>query len=549
MLAPGITFSALRPRSETLGARADVALFVGCVGRRAARLPAPVRDALVAAGWHPGGVFGTRLDQLDTLLGLPVPVTSWSAFDALFAWDERPAAPGSADRLPCPLGLALKSFFESGGAKAYVVRTGDPLPLTGVPETAAAERLALLSQAPAPGGGAQPPVRVPILSGFDDRGLAADPADPRTWTGAAAIYAVDDAAMLVLPDLADIAAGAPRAAPTLPEPPGPPEDFLPCARPAAAPQPITRTARPEFLAPRLDAAGYGLWAAALRFTLDLLGRPRGPAHRRDVMLVSAMPLPLAEDGFTAAEEKRPLEILARAGLPRHGAMLLSDAEIGSARLQLAYPWVETAASVMLPEGLQSPEGVLAGLIAARSLSDGAFRSAAGQLVPGLRRVAPELAESDLRAGLPGKADWLGDRLCLIAPRRGRIELVSDSTMADDRKWRAGGVSRLMGIVLRAARQLGEDLVFEPSGPLLWARVRAGMEGLLRRLVLLGALQSAGGDGPFTVRCDETTMTAADIDNGRILCRVEFTAAYPIEHIDVALLLLEPPPAALGREAA
>ncbi|HEX5182417.1 MAG TPA: phage tail sheath C-terminal domain-containing protein [Allosphingosinicella sp.] len=549
MFVPGVTFTTRQPATGGLSTRADVAMFVGCVGRRAASLPQPVADALAAGGWRPGGLFRTTAAQLVSLLDLPVPVTSWAEFDALYAWDERPAAPGSADLLPCPLGLAVKSFFEAGGAKAYVVRTGDPLPLVGAtPDATIAAKLALLAWPPA-----KPPAdaadRVPILAGFGGAGKAADPGDPATWSGAASIYAIEDAAILLLPDLAEIAAGAPRPVPPIPEVPGPPEQFLPCAQPSPDAVPEPRVDRPDYLAPRLDRPGYKLWAAILAATLDLLSLPRGPAHRRDVMLVSALPLPLDDGGFDKSEENWPLAILAEPGIPAPGVALLDAASIGHPRLQLGYPWIATDASIDMPEGLQSPEGLLAGLIAARSLSGGAFLSAAGQAVRAIKRVQPELAGSDINRGLPQGADWLGDRLCLIAPQRGRIELVSDSTMADDARLRAGGVSRLTGIILRAARHLGEDLLFEPSGPLLWSRIRAAVEGLLERLWERGALDGATRDAAYSVRCDESTMNQADIDNGRVICTIAFTAAYPIERIEVTLLLLEPPSSALVRDAA
>ncbi|HEY1606404.1 MAG TPA: phage tail sheath C-terminal domain-containing protein [Allosphingosinicella sp.] len=549
MFVPGVTFTTRQPASTGLSTRADVAMFVGCVGRTAAALPQPVADALAAGGWRAGGLFRTTDAQLFSLLDLPVPVTSWAEFDALYAWDERPAAPGSADLLPCPLGLAVKSFFEAGGAKAYVVRTGDPLPLVGAtPDATIAAKRALLAWSPA-----KPPAdaadRVPILAGLAGLGIPADPGDPATWSGAAAIYAIEDAAMLLLPDLAEIAAGAPRPVPPVADVPGPPEQFLPCAQPDPDAVPEPREDRPDYLAPRLDRPGYKIWAAVLASTLDLLSLPRGPAHRRDVMLVSALPLPLDDGGFDKSEENWPLAILGEPGIPGPGIALLDAASIGHPRLQLAYPWIATDASVDMPEGLQSPEGLLAGLIAARSLSAGAFRSAAGQAPRGIRRVQPELAGSDIYRGLPQGADWLGDRLCLIAPQRGRIELVSDSTMADDARLRAGGVSRLTGIILRAARHLGEDLVFEPSGPLLWSRIRAAVEGLLERLWERGALDGVTRDAAYSVRCDESTMNQADIDNGRVICTIAFTAAYPIERIEVTLLLLEPPSSALIQDAA
>lgn len=552
MFLPGISFSSSRPAAASLSSRADVAMFVGCVGRRAAPLPDALRTELERGGWSASGLFRVDPDRLEALLDVPVPVESWSQFDSLFAWERRPSAPGSADMLPTPLGLAVKSFFEEGGARAYVVRTGDPLPLIdpeASPEDFADAERRLLSWS----AGEPPPdaaERAPILPGFRSLGSGADPADPATWTGAATIYAVDDAAMLLLPDLIDICAGSPQPVPPVPEPPGPPEQFRPCAPAAPGLAPEERVARPEYRAPRLDSDGYALWADALGFTLDLLGRPKGPAHRRDVMLLSAFPLPLIEAGFDRGEEKDPLAILNLPGIPRPGLRLLDSAAIGNARLQLAYPWIETSASLNLPEGLQSPEGPLAGLIARTSLADGAFRSVAGRPCLGAKRVHPELGESDTRRGLPGgEADWMGDLLCLIGEKRGRIETLSDATMAFDRKWRAGGVSRLMGIVLRAARAFGDELMFEPSGPALWARIRSTVENFLEGLRQRGALDGRTSEHAYEVRCDESSMTQADMDSGRIICRIGFTAAYPIQHIEVSLLLLEAPDSAAAREAA
>jgi hypothetical protein len=566
MFMPGITFSASRPAWAGLSSRADVALFVGCVARTGTAVPAALRSELEEGGWSPTGLFRTNAARLDALLDIPVPIESWSEFESLYDWNRRPAAPLSADMLPTALGLAVKGFFEEGGAKAYVVRTGDPLPLADpnaktADENASRRRLLSWTDKDAPADAAE---RAPILPGLGDRGDGADPADPKTWRGAATIYAVSDAAMLVIPDLIDLCAGSPIPVPPVPERPGPPEQFKPCAPPAPDLAPEARAARPEYQAPRLDEAGYALWASALQFALELLGRPKGPAHRRDVMLVSAFPLPVVESrfrtrkdaglpssagGFGAAEEVWPLAILDRKGIPSANGKLFDAAVIGNARLQLAYPWIETTASLNLPEGLQSPEGLLAGMVARTSLADGAFRSAAGRPCRSPRRLYPDLDESDMRRGLPGGAsDWLGERLCLIGMKRGRIELVSDSTMAPDRKWRAGGVSRLMGIILRAARLFGDDLMFEPSGPRLWGRIQSTVESFLDDLWQRGALDGRSRDDAFTVDCNETSMTQADLDAGRVICRIGFTAAYPIQHINVSLLLLEAA-GARAREAA
>lgn len=538
MFLPGISFSAKRPAEAAgLSSRADVAMFVGCVPRRAAAVPASVLEALARGGWAPKGLFRVEAERLASLLDVPVPVHSWSEFDALYAWERRPLATGSSDFVPTSLGLAVRSFFDEGGAKAYIVRTGDPLAL----DSDEVAKLPLLT-----GQGAEGAGRVAILPGFGGAGRAADPGDPETWSGAGAIFGVGDAAMLLLPDLIDICAGGPEFAEPEPAAPAPPEQFRPCAPATPDLAPDKREGRPQYQAPRLDGAQYALWADSLKYALNLLSRAKGPDHRQDVMLLCAFPLPLLGE-FERGDEAWPLAILD--GPVGGGKRLLAEGWIDHPRLQLAYPWVRTAASLNMPEGVQSPEGLLAGIVARTSLADGAFRSIAGREARSVRGLRPEIGESDLSRGLSGEADWLGERICLIAVKRGRPEWLSDSTMARDRKWRSGGVSRLMGIVLRAARHFGDELMFEPSGPALWARIRGTVESFLDGLWRRGALDGRSRDRAFQVECGETSMTAADIDSGRVIARIGFTAAYPIQHISVSLLLLEAAADGQAREAA
>lgn len=522
-----------------LSSRADVAMFVGLVARRATAVPGTLRAALEAAGWAGSGPFTRGPAATDALLDMPVPVDSFDAFDALFAWDARPIATGDPRTIPCALGVAVKSFFAEGGRRAVIVRTGDPLPLLSddAPDQAAAEKRRLIAWT-----NASPPanaaLRTPLLPGFAGRGVPAESTDPRTWHGAAHIFGVDEVAMLSLPDLPELIAGEPEPVPDLPTPPPAPEQFKPCAPAAATVLPAARISRPAVSAPRLDRPLYADWASAIRFVLNLLSPARTVAHRRDVMLLASLPLPTRRAGSVPqGAEGWPLSLLDDASVP--GGSLLPRTRIGSARLQLAYPWVETADTASLPEGVAGAEGVLAGAIARTALRLGGFRSAAGSTVSSVRRALPELATSALRRGLPGTtSDWLGDRLSLVGAVPGGFGLASDATMSDDRSWRAGGVSRLMGIILRAARQLGNERIFENSGPALWGAMAQELETFMERLRQAGALAGEKPDDAFTVRCDASTMTQADIDAGRVIATVGFTAAQPIQRILVTLALSE-----------
>ena len=549
MPIPGIEFRVQRPNAAPASTRADVAMFAGLVGRRDAPLPAQLLSNLADAGWREGGSFPVSDGRLTALLGVPVPVESWAEFDSLFDWNSRVPIAGSEARLPCPLGLAVRQFFLQGGARAWIVRCGDPLPLAdptlGDDKFADLQLTSLAGPTPA-GADAQP-----ILPGLDGRSPRPDPLDIATWQGAALIFSVEDAAMLLLPDLTDLCAGPAEIMAPPPEPPGPPEQFLPCVAAVADPAPAGREPRPQYRAPRLGQSGYRQWSSALTYTLEMLGRPRGPEHRRDVMLVAALPIPGAGLQMPTGSEQWPLYLLCddnNAGTDKVRLAPFDADSIGNARLQLSYPWISTPDSAMCPEGLQSAEGSLAGLIARSALEGGAFRSAAGRTLSSPALLFPNLSTSNVARGLAGKADWLGDRLCIFAERRSRIELVSDSTAASDRAWRKGGVSRLIGILLRACRHLGEGLVFEPSGPALWTLLKAQVTAILEELRALGAFDGLTPGDCYQVTCDRSVMTQADVDAGRVRCEVIVNPASPIERIVVILSLLDPVPS-LAKEAA
>lgn len=534
---PELVLREARRPAAGLSSRADVALVVGLVARRPGAAPPALLAELEQAGWAGAGPFSRGAAASQALLDMPVTVDSFDAFDALFAWDQRPVASGDPRRIPCALGMAVRSFFAEGGIRAIIVRTGDPLPLLSdeAPAVAIAAKRRLLSWPAA----APPPdatARVPLLPGFGGLGTPAESTDPRTWRGVAHVFGVDEAALLLLPDLPELLAGVPAPLPELPAPPVPAERFRPCAPPAPGFVPDARLARPPVSAPRLDRALYADWAGAIRFVLDLLSPARAVAQRRDVMLVASLPLPSRLAGAVAhGAEGWPLALLDDPTVP--GGALLARTRLGSARLQLAYPWIETAASLTLPEGVEPPEGVVAGIIARRALQLGAFRSAAGAHLRTVRRLLPELATGALRRGLPGgAADWLGDRLSLVGKVASGYSLLSDSTASADRAWRAGGVSRLMGILLRAARQLGQQRHFDSSGPALWAALREEMETFLQRLRDAGALAGATPAEAFEVRCDRGTMTQGDLDAGRVIATIAFTAAQPIQRIVVTLAL-------------
>jgi phage tail sheath protein FI len=81
--------------------------------------------------------------------------------------------------------------------------------------------------------------------------------------------------------------------------------------------------------------------------------------------------------------------------------------------------------------------------------------------------------------------------------------------------------------------LGKDTqwtVFEPNGEALWARVRANIANFLTTEWRSGALQGAAVEQAFFVRCDRSTMTQNDLDNGRLNIVVGVALVRPAEFV-------------------
>ena len=73
-------------------------------------------------------------------------------------------------------------------------------------------------------------------------------------------------------------------------------------------------------------------------------------------------------------------------------------------------------------------------------------------------------------------------------------------------------------------------VFEPNDERLWAEVTETVSNFLHDEWKSGALLGAKPDQAWFVRCDRTTMTQDDIDNGRLICEIGIAPVRPAEFV-------------------
>ncbi|MGH9931825.1 MAG: phage tail sheath C-terminal domain-containing protein [Pyrinomonadaceae bacterium] len=72
--------------------------------------------------------------------------------------------------------------------------------------------------------------------------------------------------------------------------------------------------------------------------------------------------------------------------------------------------------------------------------------------------------------------------------------------------------------------------FESNGEALWQRVRNTIEEVLLTEFQRGALVGNKPEQGFFVRCDRTSMTQSDIDNGRLICLLGVAPLRPAEFV-------------------
>jgi Bacteriophage tail sheath protein len=520
-MTTGLVFQNSSPPAQPAPNRTDIACFIGFVRRRPGPLPDEIRTALTAAGWINGPWQHDAPEDPNDALQLPIAVESFDTFDALYAWDERPLRAGGTDHCATYLGAAVRTFFAAGGCRALIVRVGDPWPYFDPAVSRESQRLNRIR------------LLVPSFPGIAASGASFDAGNPKSWKGIHQIYGLQETSLVLLPDLADACALDPGSPSTAIGPPAGPEGFVECSddEPASEDSGIIRLA-----APRSDSAGFDQWRLAVAGVREFLTN-----KRRDCVFVGTLPLP----GDDVSQPADPAHVYAEATfltflshahvLEPEGALRAPSNTAASAFVQLAWPWVATRQSADLPEAIEPPDGLLAGVIAASTLARGTFRSVAGTRLPEVLGATPAPAWG---LGPDSPAARLAERVCLIALEPDGWSLVSDVTTSPDPSWRPGGVSRLMASVLHAATRVGEGMPFEPNGPRLWARLRQAMEDLLTGYWREGGLRGATTAEAFDVRCDRSIMSQNDIDNGKLIARVSLQPAAAIERM-IVLLALDP----------
>jgi phage tail sheath protein FI len=207
------------------------------------------------------------------------------------------------------------------------------------------------------------------------------------------------------------------------------------------------------------------------------------------------------------------------------------ATVDSKYAAMYYPWVvvsnprATAANANEPkELLVPPSGFVAGIFARSDNDHGVWKSPANEVVQGALRF-----ERSVSFGESELLNPLGVNCLRYFPGRGQ-RVWGARTISSDPEWKYLSVRRYFNYLEASIERGTQWAVFESNGPALWANVTQTIDSFLYGEWRNGALLGSTPKEAYFVRCDLTTMTQADLDNGRMICLIGVAVVKPAEFV-------------------
>lgn len=200
------------------------------------------------------------------------------------------------------------------------------------------------------------------------------------------------------------------------------------------------------------------------------------------------------------------------------------AKLDSSYAALYYPWVTVLDPVTRVEINLPPSGFVTGIYARNDIQRAVYKAPANEVVSlaiNFEKVLNKAQQDILNP--------LGINCFRSFEDRG-LRLWGARTISSDPEWKYVNLRRYFAYLEHSIDKGTQWAVFEPNGELLWANVRRTVSDFLLNEFQNGALLGDKPEKAYFVRCDRSTMTQNDLDNGRLVCLVGVAALRPAEYV-------------------
>ena len=196
-----------------------------------------------------------------------------------------------------------------------------------------------------------------------------------------------------------------------------------------------------------------------------------------------------------------------------------------------HPWIEIldplvpiAPGIPPVKMMLPPSGFVCGIYARSDIERGVHKAPANEIVRGLTKFEININKARQDVLNPEGVNCLR----FFDGRGSRVW--GARTMSSDPEWKYVNVRRLFIYLEHSLDKATQWAVFEPNNERLWANIRRMVEDFLLVLWRDGALIGEKPEQAFFVRCDRTTMTQNDLDNGKMICLVGVAPSRPAEFV-------------------
>jgi phage tail sheath protein FI len=200
------------------------------------------------------------------------------------------------------------------------------------------------------------------------------------------------------------------------------------------------------------------------------------------------------------------------------------AKMDSSYAALYYPWVRVLDPVTNTEINLPPSGFVAGIYARNDTNRAVYKAPANEVVNGAIGFEKLLNKAQQEVLNPE-----GINCFRFFEGRG-FRLWGARTISSDPEWKYVNLRRYFAYLEHSIDKGTQWAVFEPNGEMLWGNVRRTIEDFLLNEWQNGALLGDKPEKAYFVKCDRSTMSQNDLDNGRLVCLIGVAPLRPAEFV-------------------
>jgi uncharacterized protein len=200
------------------------------------------------------------------------------------------------------------------------------------------------------------------------------------------------------------------------------------------------------------------------------------------------------------------------------------AKLDSKYAAFYYPWVTVVDPVTRAELNLPPSGFVSGIYARNDIQRAVYKAPANEVVSLAIGFEQSLNKSQQEILNPE-----GINCFRFFEGRG-FRLWGARTISSDPEWKYVNLRRYFAYLERSIDKGTQWAVFEPNGEALWANVRRTIEDFLLNEWQMGALLGEKPEKAYFVKCDRSTMTQNNLDNGQLVCLIGVAPLRPAEFV-------------------